>query len=271
MGLPLRPYTLGHEIMLLAERNLFLCSPDIENEPLENWCVDLQRAADICSMDWAENHFRPKSWIEALKHQKAYKKWAKVLKKSDFFAEIPMFRAYLSVGRSLLPVLSSSMPEDAEAYELANNAEKMGSGRSLGAPLLAQLLTFAMVDLHLTKSEAMDSQFSEIGNLYFANLESEGSLYIENYKELEARNKMTTFRAESKAEREAAQSAWDACMDDESRTAAFEAYPKIGELFSKEWNEAKTPQDKHEIEQKWPMVADKVLSAAHMRGVTCPE
>jgi len=233
LGLPLRPYSLGHELILLAKRNplLVLSEADYDALPQEQRNLALIRAADTCSMTWEENNFTPVRFWEVWKYRRVCRKWRKHLQTCLWPLELAEMRNYLQAGRAMLPTLASGNAEDAEAYEVANKGDKLEGGRAMGSPLIGQLTTFAMRELRLSHEAAMDFPFGHLANLYFVWLESKGGLAIENSAEMDARATMQKFRNEVKAEKAAAKSAWELCKTDGERLAAVAAHPRILDLY----------------------------------------
>lgn len=233
LGLPLRVYSIGHELALLRSQNplLMLSWAGFDELPDDQQRIALVRAVDICSMSYAESNFVPKTWFERWKYENVCRKWRKFIATAVFPLEIAEFRNYLQSGRNLMPSLSSSVPEDVEAYEIANKGDKLEGGRALGAPLVSQLIPFATDKLRMTHEQAMDAGFSYVANLYFAYLEGKGQMAIENYREAEERAAMAKLRAEVKAEKEAAKSAWEAAKTKEEKLAAIDKHERILDLY----------------------------------------
>ena len=233
LGLPLRRYSIGHELALMRAQNplLTMTAAGYDALPQDLQRLALIRAADTCSMTWAESQFVPTTWFERMKYARVCRKWSRHMKKAVFPLETAEFLAYLQAGRSLLPTMSSSVAEDSEAYEVANKGEKLEGGRGLGAPLLSQLIPFATGELGMTHAEAMDAGFAYVANLYFAHLESKGQMAIENHAEAEARATLEGMRADVRAEKDAARAAWLAAETDEDKLGAIERHDSIIELF----------------------------------------
>jgi hypothetical protein len=180
LRLPLLPYSLGHECLLLQERNPLLCIPeaDFQKLPLEQQIFAIKRAALICSKNWAENH-RPERWLNL---------WGWLTRKSDYPLAIADFRAHLRYGRALLPL------PDKESDEIANGEED-APGRENGAPLLAQLYLFAVKNRLASSGEVWDCGYALTAALYFTQLEDDGRLRIQNRKEWEIEHEMAEHRA----------------------------------------------------------------------------
>jgi len=233
LGLPLRPYSTGHELALLRTQNplLTLSWAGFDELPSDKQRIALVRAADICSMTWAESQFVPVTFLDRWKYARVCRKWRNCIARAVFPLEIAEFRNYLQSGRQLFPTLSSSVPEDAEAYEIANKGEKLEGGRALGSPLLAQLIPFATGRLNMTHEQVMDAPLAYIANLYFAYLESKGQTAVENHREAEERATLARMRAEVKAEKDAAAAAWGAAKTIDEKLAAIAAHERILDMF----------------------------------------
>lgn len=180
LRLPLLPYTIGHELLLLQQRNPFLIFSETEFNQLSalEQCRALGDAVLICCRDWEANK-KPHLWVGL---------WAWTNRKANYPLEIAEFRNYLNAGRALLPV-----PEK-EADEIANGENK-DKGRELGAPFLAQLINFLSAGRSLrAASSIFDTSYATAAALYFTHLESEGAYKIENRRENEIRREMAEHR-----------------------------------------------------------------------------
>ena len=249
LGLPLAPYCLRHELVLLRHRSPFLCLTvdEFNAQPRPQQVFAISFAAQICAA-------RSPGW---------FWQWRK--RGQDYALAVAEFRNYLAAGRNLLPALSSSDDRDKEAYEIANNGEKMTAGRPLGSPLLAQLIHFCIAEMRLTYEEALESPFAHVGNLYFANLEAKGSLYVENHAEAAARAEMVAKRAEVVSETEQARKDWETATTDEAKAAAYAKNPRIGNLFAAEWYQAADGTARDALVAKWGIVAETELANAGIK------
>lgn len=242
LGLPLAPYCLRHELILLRQR-----SPCLSEEGFN-------------AMTYSQQVFAVTLSVQLCAAKKAG--WLWKFKRHDYALAIAEFRNYLNEGRKLLPALSSSNEADKDAYEIANNGEKMTAGRSLGSPLIAQLIHFCIAEMRLSYEEALESPFAHVGNLYFSNLESKGSLYIENQSEMDARADLAEKRREVKDEKEIARKEWEAATD---KAAAYAKNPRIGNLFADEWHSAENEEQREKVFNKWGIVAETELAKAGIK------
>lgn len=225
LRLLLKPYALGHELLLWKQSNPLLISTReyFNSLPIKAQMMWLMRAVLVCYRDWDKNQ-HPDRWIRL---------WGWSNRNTDWPAAIAEFRNYLTEGRSFVPTLSSQVPEDVEAYEIANAGEKLEGGRALGSPMLAQLVNFAS-SLKLEAfgvSSIWDFPFSIAGNLYFAQLESAGAMHVENHREAEERATMANHRSAVEKEKAAARLAWKSSGSDEARMEAIKQHPRILDLF----------------------------------------
>lgn len=261
MGIALAPYTLRHELVLLAQRNALLCLPrdqfDTLTKPQQVFALTF--AVETCAAH------RPRWWL-----------WRWLNRKPDYALAIADFRNYLEAGRCLLPTLSSTSKEDCDAFDLANPGEELGAGRHLGAPTLASLIHYGMADLHLSHDDVMDTPFAYLANLCLAHLEAKGQIFIANQRESEIKAELAQANAEIAVEHAAAVAAWKAAGADEAaRRAAYENHPRIGNLFRDDWYAAEeTDAARSAVVEKWGFVAEIELAKAKitMKETTpCPD
>jgi hypothetical protein len=181
LKLALLPYSLGHEALLLRQRNAFLlCSPEqFAALPLEQQIFAVKTAALICSQDWQTNHGRQK-WLRV---------WSWATRRADYSLEIAEFWNYLTASRQL----PSAPTKHACEVLYGKDDDK---GRPLGSPLLAQLYNWVSDNPGKFQLSAFsfqlspqfcpwDASFALAGTLYFAALEMEGRARIENAAEAE--------------------------------------------------------------------------------------
>ena len=186
LKLALLDYSLGHEALLLNQRNAFLlCSAkQISEMPMEQAIFALKSGVLICSQTWSENH-RPQKWIRL---------WGWLTRNENWPLAIAEFQNYISAGRAL-PKAPSKF-----ACEVLYGKDD-DKGRAMGSPLLAQFYLWA------TRPEnkemfpiGWDASFAMAGTLYFAQLEMEGRARIENSAESEEQTEMDKIQSEVAAE-----------------------------------------------------------------------
>jgi hypothetical protein len=189
LRLQLLDYSIGHEILLLQQRNPLLClaRDDFDTLPLAEQILAVKSAALICCQTWRQNQTRHR-WLRL---------WGWLTRKSNYALAIAEFRNYLDEAHRLLPIPGR------EEDEIANG-ERDDHGRESGAPFLAQLLNYISAFQHFSIS-AFDFPYPLASALYLAHLESEGRIRIANRKETEIAMEMNEHRAAVAAE-EAAES-----------------------------------------------------------------
>lgn len=252
LHLPLRPFTIGHEILLAATENPL---PTLSADEFDALDATAQRAAlvsavDICSQTWAEYHAsadllaaapRWHQWRLRRRQRRLHGIWSRWrrslsrLSPAGWALALCDFRHYLAVSRCLLPVLSPDDPRDREVYETANSGQPFTAGRSLGSPFLAQLLDFAtrrgLVASLAPGGTLHDLPLAATSHLFLAWLETENRLSIENQRESQIRAELARHRAAIAAEVAAAHAAWAACTDDAGRAAAVAKHPRLVGLY----------------------------------------
>lgn len=254
LGLLLRPYALGHELVLLRQRSPFLCLnwEEFNAQPIPQQIAAVAFAIQICAV-------RPPRWNRYWRWQNRHADWPLI---------IAEFRNYLLAGRAMLPLISSSEESDREAYEIANGETMITGGRGLGSPLLANLINFCLGELRLTYADALESPFGLTASLYFAKLEAAGQVYVENHREATARREMTENRAEVKRLNQEARAQWAACTTPEEQAAAYAKNSRLGTVFAVDWYEATTDAARHAAFEKWGIVAKTELERA---GIALPQ
>lgn len=212
LQLPLRPYSLGHELLLLQKRNPFvlLDQADFAALTAADQRKALIEAVNVCSHTWAQNHLEQDSQTQtrwqAWKLRRWWCQWLWRIRWLDWDDELIAFQDYLATSHAGLRILSSEIPEDAEAYQIANQGETLGGGRSLGGPFAARLLLFVISELQPLLRDSncgpYDFPYALAANLYFVHLENDGHVVIENHREAEERAAMAQHRLDAKKERE---------------------------------------------------------------------
>lgn len=196
LRLPLRPYSLGHEILLLQQRNplLTLSLTAFGELSFADQRKAIIRAVLICSNSWRQNQ-QPQKWLWL---------WRWKLKKIDWRVELVELRNYLFASKTSFP------GPDPEADTICAKAIgytplKENRGRASGAPLMARLLQFVSgLDISRFGAECFyDFPFALANMLYETALEAEGAARIENQDELEEKEHLRKMRADAAAERRA--------------------------------------------------------------------
>ncbi len=128
LGLQLRPYSLGHDIILHALDNAFTQGRRDIN--------DLLIGVFICSQSYRDWERASKSiWLPVF-----LKVWGWFIRKRDFRVESEIFEQYLLAGNDCPDV----------------NQNVSAEQRELAMPWQERLKVMLMVKLHLTEQEALD-------------------------------------------------------------------------------------------------------------------
>lgn len=252
LHLPLRPFTVGHEITLAATENPL---PVLSADAFAALDQTTQRralaeAVDICSQTWGEYHesadllAATPRWHQFTlrwnqhRLRRLWARWRRVLRRltvADWTLELCVFSNYLATSRCLLPILSPDDPRHREVFETANAGQPFTAGRSLGSPFLAQLLDFAtrrdLVTALVPGGTLYDLPLAATAHLFLASLETEGRLSIENQRESQIRAEIAGHRAAIAAETAAAHAAWAACTTAAERSAAVAQHPRLVGLY----------------------------------------
>lgn len=186
LGLPMLPYSIGHEILLLAQRNALLFH-GFELLPATDQRAAIIRAVLICYRTWNQNQIP----------EKHIRLWGLlILRKADFPVEIASWLNYREAGVATPPAPTQ------EAYEIAAGVQHEDAGRQPGSPALARLLAYATrLSDKLGFETPYDMPYGMANTMYLSELEMDGTARIENYRELEERIAMARHRAEIEKER----------------------------------------------------------------------
>lgn len=216
LRLPLRPFTIGHQILLHKEANPLAClSRDAFNQlTIAQQIAALQRAVLICARNWADQETLPpnfRHWQRLIGYP-VLTWFGKTLippwhRTPDWPVEIAEFRNYLEAADFSFPGPTTQADEVCAAAGGYDPVEKM-SGRPLGAPLTARLFN-SVCRLPIERfglTSIYDFPWALAVALHQAELETTGGLRIENATEHEERVNWEQIVAETKAE-EAAEAA----------------------------------------------------------------
>lgn len=194
LGLRLRPFSLGHEILLTTRQNLVFCSgaEEFAALPWNAQMAALREAVWITANSWRENQgeraVRLKVWL-----------WARRTRTANVALEAAKFQEYLAAAHARFPA------PDNFSSTVANGDRPEEKGRALGSPLLAHLLLYAGRNLRALRTLAgvtdlYDLPLGLVANLYLADMEGEGRVRVENAEEARVRAQMEQARAEALAE-----------------------------------------------------------------------
>lgn len=173
LGLTLRHFSIGHQIILQRRRNpLVLLSGQVflsEYNPERQYAA-IQNAALVCYRSWRENQ-KPEKWLRF---------WQWRIRHLDHTEAIQTFREYQIAG-SMCPPGPSEHARDV----LYGDDDK--PGRSRGSPFVAMVLNFVMrlpeIEIRQFGDTAYDFPFGLACFLYLASLEEKGEARIENEQE----------------------------------------------------------------------------------------
>lgn len=198
LKLRLLPYSLGHELLLLKQRSpfLILSFAQFNALPITDQHAALIRAVMVCCNSWEENK-KPHRWLRL---------WHWGIRNTNWPLAIADFRNYLAEAHAEMPGPDPEA-DDICAGVYGYSPMKDLRGRQYGSPILARLFNFIAAS---DCAEPWDFSFSLANALYAARLESEGSLRVENFQELDEKTKLAEIRAEiakEEAEAKAAQEA----------------------------------------------------------------
>lgn len=187
IGLELKPYSIGHELLLLQQGNpLLLDSDRFSKLPFEDQYRAVIRAVLICSRDWRSNQ-RPHKWMRF---------WSWKNRNADYALAIADFRNYRQQGSTHPPA-----PE-AEAYMISNKDDS-NSAREKGSPILARVYNHvcAMPDREIFNygRTAYDFPLGLGLFLWLSRLEEDDRAVIENSDEVDAKEKMAKIREDARA------------------------------------------------------------------------
>ncbi len=176
LRIPLLPYSLGHEITLLASANLLLLpDEDFNGVEIELQVSSIIRAVSTCSRTWKQNQAADK-WV---------KLWLWTIRNADYRLAIADFRNYRTEG-STFPRCRSKECEDSQS-----------KGRSLGSPFLARLAAYGE---KVFGERAYDMPLGQLQWMYFADMEAEGSVHVENAEEKATREQLADAMTEIEKE-----------------------------------------------------------------------
>lgn len=171
LRLPMLHFSLGHELLLIRERNLILFAEEGFKElPPNAQAKAIIRAVLICSRSWEENK-RPVRFLWA---------WEWATRKyghKEYGQAIDQFREYRE-GGSTFPKIVPENDQD---------------GRKLGAPYLARLSAFAC---QCFGEAGFDMPLGMLQWMYFARAEADGACRIENSLERKVREEMAQHEAD---------------------------------------------------------------------------
>lgn len=159
LGLPLKPYSLGHELSLIRENN-----PLHELDTAS--AGQLAEAVWICSCSWKE--LSGSDWLIGLKLWIWRQRMR--LRKFEFDKELANFIVYRQLGSIEFPI--------AEAVSTSGAVESQP--RTPGAPFLLRLQQFLMIQFRLSENQAWDYPLGMAKLRWCAFWEEQAGLKIYN-------------------------------------------------------------------------------------------
>ena len=176
LRLPLRDYSIGHELILAAERNplVILSGKDFTALQVMEQRQAVIRAVLTCSRGWIDRN-KPHRWMRL---------WSWLNRKANYPLAIVDFMNYRAAGST---------------YPNLTKPSKIGqeSGRIPGSPHLAGVLNFGF---ERYGERAFDEPLGMLQWLYFAKSEAEGCCYVENDLERDTFKEVDRLEAEILAE-----------------------------------------------------------------------
>lgn len=190
LGLTLRPYSIGSEILLLRQRNplVILTGEQFSVFTPGSQMQAVRNAVLVCYRSWSENR-RPEKWL---------KLWQWKIRRMDHGQSIIDFLKYRAAGSTFPP----SPSEEARRVYSKDDGDR---GRLLGAPFLCRLYAFISKlperEIRQHGPTAWDFPLGFATFLYLTHLENEGANQIENEREAEVRREWEQHLAEVDPER----------------------------------------------------------------------
>ena len=150
LKLKLRPYSIGHELLLRR-----FASPFVNDEPAD--IPDLLLAALICSQPFRFDWWNTINWQTKI----FLKLWRLLLWKPDVLGEMKKFVAYREAGRWFPdPIVPRGTKE-------------------LYSPSAMRMLAILMSEFHLTVEQALDFPMATAHALYCSRSEMEGKMELD--------------------------------------------------------------------------------------------
>lgn len=186
LRLPMLPYSIGHEITLLAQRNPLLFDLFGQFSDADRRSA-LVRACLVCHRTWRQQY----------RHEQNMRLWAWLISKADLAAETEKWLAYRQAGTSSPPQPSQ------EDYEIANGIQNEEPGRAFGGSHLARVLAYvAPIHRSFDAETPFDVPLGMANHLYLSGLEMAGNARIENVREAQVRLEMEGHRAAIEKEKQ---------------------------------------------------------------------
>lgn len=160
LKLPLRPYSVGHALWLLAAENP-LADENAESAIRPQHVVE---AVWTCAHSWRELAAQHRRWLTLLK----LGIWRRRARREDLALAAAEFQNYRRAGSSFPPIKPAE-----------------GDGRNCGAPVPALLIQFLAARLGKSEEAALDYPLGLAYWHFSAYQERQGVLQIKNAAEIE--------------------------------------------------------------------------------------
>lgn len=160
LGLQMAHYSVGHDLLLLNQKNplALLNDAGFNQLSIKEQCAAIIQAVLICCRNWNKNQ-KAHKWLGL---------WRFKNRNADYSLAIEDFRNYREAG--------SSGPETESVG---------GSHRALGAPFHAALIQFLIQKMGASECQAYDYPMGLAKFHYYTHAEFEGGIKIPNRAEIE--------------------------------------------------------------------------------------
>lgn len=178
LRLPMRPYSIGHEILLIRQGNpLVTMGPESFKElPEDRQRSALRRAALVCYRSWTQNQKRDR-WLWL---------WGWFIRNFDLETEVENFQAYRTDG--IRDFKTVKMPRIRGAENVPYHY--------FGSPEMARLILF-LLDRRLPEFHGVptvyDFPVSLARMLYLSSLEETGAVWVQNWHDRQAEQAREEF------------------------------------------------------------------------------
>lgn len=189
LRLLMQPYSIGHELILLKERNPLIVLNEVAFDllPIPQQITAVIRAVLVCCQDY-ESSSQPHKWL---------KLWGWRNRHSNYIDAAWLFRRYRADGSTFPP------SPDKESDEIANGKDE--GGRQLGGDIITRVLNFLCTKYRaFGYSSVYNFPFGMALHLYTCELEVEGRIRIENDRERQVKSEMKEHLEAIAKERKAA-------------------------------------------------------------------